>query len=221
MEKVITENQPIKFMISVPRSGQHMTKDSLKKYHELLCIDYSYCEFYTCCQEIPCKKNPASYHKNHDFNINHLEGININNKDKYLFLYRNNLLEQIESHFRFFYFSNSNISSNIKLDYSNETNMNYFKEFIKENIYYYKKIYLKWLIEKPNIIKVEFDDYLMNFSERFKEILLFFGILINDDFIEEVKKYINPVINKKIDENDPYYESLNEFIKSLIEDESI
>lgn len=222
LKEVVTENQQIKFMISVPRSGQHMTEGSLTLYHELLGIEFNYCEYYTCCKQTPCQKSITAYQKNHDFDIRFSEGIKINDKDKYLFLYRDNLLQQIEAHFRWTLNYNKLIeNSNIKIDYSDEKYMKLFKEFIKENIEYYKKIYKKWVIEKPNILPIEFDDYLLNFSDRFKKILEFFNLPINDHFIEKTKEFIHPEINKKIDENDPYYTELNEFIHLLIEDKYV
>jgi hypothetical protein len=211
-----------KFLISVPRSGQHMTEHALEKYHELLGIEYSYCDFYACCGQIPCKKKKTIYQKNHDFDIVGGEGIIINDTDQYLFLYRDNLLQQIEAHFRWYLYDNKLFNnSNIKIDFLDEKNMKMFKKYCKENIEYYKKIYKKWIIEKPNILPIEFDDYLLNFSDRFKKILEFFNIPINEEFIQQTKEFIHPEINKKIDENDPYYTELNEFIHLLLEDKYV
>ena len=77
-----------KNIVSVPRSGQHMTEPALRYYHKLMNIPFSYCEYYNCCKTRPCSKKPGAYQKNHDHDLNS----EINDNEKYLFLYRANLL---------------------------------------------------------------------------------------------------------------------------------
>jgi hypothetical protein len=45
------------YIISFPRSGQHLFERLLKHIYEYYKKEFSYCEFYNCCQNIPCQKN--------------------------------------------------------------------------------------------------------------------------------------------------------------------
>ena len=44
------------FIISFPRSGQHVMQRLLNHIYNYYGKEFSYCEYYTCCNEIPCKK---------------------------------------------------------------------------------------------------------------------------------------------------------------------
>ena len=43
------------FIISFPRSGQHVMQRLLNHIYNYYGKEFSYCEYYTCCNEIPCK----------------------------------------------------------------------------------------------------------------------------------------------------------------------
>ena len=73
-----------------------MTEKLLRDFHTKFDIPYSYCEYYTCCRTIPCKLNSV-YQKNHDFGLR----FPIKDNEKYLFLYREDKIEQLEAYFRY------------------------------------------------------------------------------------------------------------------------
>ena len=73
-----------------------MTEKLLRDFHTKFDIPYSYCEYYTCCRTIPCKLNSV-YQKNHDFRLM----FPIKDNEKYLFLYREDKIEQLEAYYRY------------------------------------------------------------------------------------------------------------------------
>lgn len=202
----------INFIISVPRSGQNLIKDSLNYYLDLLNTKFNYCEHYTCCNSIPCKKNILNtFHKNHDFNICTQNSIKLYKNNKYLFLYRKLLLEQIEAHFRFDKLGYKN--SKNKIDYNNKENLQELKNFIFTWKNYYSEIYNKYLsYNDSNILHIEYYDLIYNFFENFKKILYFFEIEINDEFIKLTMLHVKPLNIDKIYKNSTYYDELNKYI---------
>lgn len=83
------------FIVSIPRSGQHMVAAILEyivKGHDL---EYSYCEYYTCCKSFPCKKGSV-FLKNHDF-PHSTPRVPISPENKYLVLYRKDPILQLEA----------------------------------------------------------------------------------------------------------------------------
>jgi hypothetical protein len=191
-------------LISIPRSGQHFTEAALRYYHELLNIPFSYCEFYNCCKNIPCNKNSNALQKNHDFNLD----IEIKDTNKYIFLYRENILQQIDAHFRY-------QTINQKIFYTNENIIEQFKDFVRSNKNYYINMYNKYLNQnKSNILELEYDNLVTNFNEKFYELLAFLNIEINEEFIEKTKLYIKPLLIYKISKTDEYYNYLNTYIKT-------
>ena len=190
---------PIKNIVSIPRSGQHFTQRALKFYHKSMNLDYSYCEFYNCCQSRPCKKNKNSFQKNHDWELD----FQINDKDKYLFLYRKNKVQQIEANFRL-HLKNKNIisTSNLKIDYTDSIMLSHLKTYIVATKKYYKGIYEKYLNNnQKNILQIEYDTYILNFCDTFKKILLFFDIPIDDTIVVKTFHYMKPTLVFKIDPN--------------------
>jgi hypothetical protein len=201
-----------KRIISVPRSGQHFTEEALRFYHHSMNLPFLYCEYYGCCQTRPCKLSIYAYQKNHDFELNEM----INDNDKIIFLYRNNLLQQIESHFRFHLYSTKTIinDSCTKINYNDYNRIIAFKQFVQDNKRYYREIYTKYKNKnKHNILEIEYDSFIINFNETFKKILIFFDVPIDDNFIEITKQHINPCIIYKISHADCYYNELENYIK--------
>lgn len=84
------------FLISFPRSGQHLTEQVLRYLCEVNEIPYSYCEHYRCCQHVPCARG-SLVQKNHDFSLD----LDINPSHKYVVLYRRNVARQLESYYRY------------------------------------------------------------------------------------------------------------------------
>jgi len=208
------QNNNIKNLISVPRSGQHVTEQALRIYYKLIAKEYYYCEYYSCCNCRPCKKCPSAYQKNHDFQIGTKNEIKINDTEKYIFFFRDNILQQIESHYRLTLVESKKIPhTNLKIDYNNLIKINNFKKFIIQHIEYYKKIYVKYLNYKNNnMLHIEYDNYIKNFSSSFEKILDFFDLPIDKIHIQYVKAHIQPELLYKISSEDSYYNELNIFI---------
>jgi hypothetical protein len=57
-----------RFLISYPRSGQHMMERMIRHVFALHGYEYSYCEYYNCCFSTPCRFN-AMLQKNHDWEL--------------------------------------------------------------------------------------------------------------------------------------------------------
>ena len=114
-------------IVSFPSSGQNLIYRLLNKIYDYYSINYSYCEFYTCCNSIPCKKK-AIFQKNHDFKLN----LNIKSDDKLIVLYRNNKFEQLEAYFRLHKKLN-----NSTINYNNINSCKDFVKFYNERASYY------------------------------------------------------------------------------------
>ena len=169
-----------KYIVSIPRSGQHMTENCLREYHRLMNLDYSYCEYYNCCGKRPCARHVNPIQKDHDFDLKS----SINKDSKYLFLYRSNMSRQIEAQFRLdvwkehLYNDITSIKKSIrnvkekpgkngdppkdfKIDYKDKEvqkafEMTFNKQLNKKNNIYYSKIKDKWLhFDKENILPIE------------------------------------------------------------------
>ena len=100
------------------------------------------------------KKNKNSFQKNHDWKLD----FQINDKDKYLFLYRKNKVQQIEANFRLHLKNKNTISTtNLKIDYTDSKMLRQLKKYIVTNKKYYKGIYKKYLKKnQKNILKIEY-----------------------------------------------------------------
>ena len=84
------------YIISFPLSGENNITNMLN----ILCtknnIKYSCCNFYNCCNNIICKKN-SLFSSNHDFNLD----IEINDNNKYLVVYCNDIIIQLENYYKY------------------------------------------------------------------------------------------------------------------------
>lgn len=152
-------------LISFPRSGQHLTERILKFYCKANRIKFSYCEFYTHCQTTPCKSKRL-FQKNHDFDLK----LPIDPGNKYLVLYRSNMIEQLEAWFRYELDKKWNLQHN-----KQDINYNYCEKrsalisFIDKNYSwigrtrgeYYLGFIKKWVMSSnKNILRVEYNSFL-------------------------------------------------------------
>jgi hypothetical protein len=134
-------------IVSFPRSGQHLVEKILEfccKEHD---IDFTYCEFYSCCKSIPCN-NGKNTSKNHDFDLD----LKISDDIKYISLYRKDMILQLESYYRY-------------LSEYNDCEYNYddLLSFIIKSSNYYKGFVEKWIDnEKTNILKIDYYDIVKN-----------------------------------------------------------
>jgi len=154
------EDKPHKnIIVSFPRSGMNLFVRLLRHYCKERSLPFSYCEIYQkveCgCRTVPCKENRL-FQKNHDFDL----GLEIKNDFRYLVLYRENRLEQMEAFFRFGKESDLNGHSP---DYSNVQVRREFISFVKEHKDYYVGFLKKWVLaENENILKIEYDALMKN-----------------------------------------------------------
>jgi len=181
------------YIISFLRSGQHLTRRLIEFYCQEKNIDFSYCEFYTCCKTSPCKHN-SLYQKNHDFRGT----FPINNEDKYLVLYRSNFLEQCEAYYRYTALKKdirpdgstiSGSNKNIRYDKSNKSKL--YKSIINNGSYYMTFI-SKWVLnDKANILKLDYDKIIDNPYLYTQAIEFFYGDKDSVDIIEKFQKIEN------------------------------
>lgn len=162
-------------IVSFPRSGQHLVEKILEfccKEHE---IEFTYCEFYGCCKSLPCKLGKQTS-KNHDFELN----IEIDDKIKYISLYRKDLILQLEAYYRY------------NLKYNNlEYNYKELLDFIKERKPYYEKFVEKWIKnDKSNILKIDYYEIIDNPIEISKKIFNHFypEIDLKDEIFHKLKE---------------------------------
>jgi hypothetical protein len=202
-------------IISIPRSGQHLLERLLKKVHEYYNIPFSYCEFYSCCQAIPCKKG-ARYLKNHDFSLTVKKTL----QTKFIVLYRKNAISQMESIFRF------NKSNNV--NYESKKDFNEFIEYYRDTISYYYGFILKWVENhKDNVLLIEYENFCENPAEILYKILKFSDIrsvkvadvdFILNDFEKIESKSIDRIFYKKVAEEvlgDSYISKLFKLISKI------
>jgi hypothetical protein len=149
----------MKMIVSFPRSGQHLVEKILKFCCEEHSIEFTYCEFYTCCSSLPCSKG-KEFSKNHDFDLN----LEVNNDIKYVCLYREDIILQLEAYYRF-----SIGQTKIKYKYKD------LLKFIKDKSTYYNDFKNKWINNKnKNILKVEYYEILENPEKISKKIFKHF-----------------------------------------------
>ena len=147
------------YIISFPISGENNIINMLN----ILCtkhnIKYSCCNFYNCCNNIICKKNPL-FSSNHDFNLD----IEINPNNKYLVVYCNDLIIQLENYYKYYVLTN-------KKKYNNKDLINFFNN----NINYYNNFFNKWIKTKYiNVLAIDFFDFKFDINNRSKNIFDFF-----------------------------------------------
>jgi hypothetical protein len=146
-------------IVSFPRSGQHLVEKILKFCCEEHSIEFTYCEFYTCCSSLPCSKG-KEISKNHDFELE----IELNNDIKYVCLYREDIILQLEAYYRYWIKYNGT-----KYKYKD------LLSFVKDKTSYYNGFVNKWINNKnKNILKVEYYEILDNPEKISKKIFKHF-----------------------------------------------
>jgi hypothetical protein len=159
-------------IISFPRSGQNLLHRLLKHIYKYYKLYYSYCEFYNCCNHIPClKKN--KFQKNHDFDLN----LNINENEPFFVLYRSNKISQLEAYFRYYY---SKKYPNININYDNDTIFNDLIQFIHNHSTYYEQFMKKYIYARKfnNVFFIDYDDFVRNHKNYIKKIIIYLNLPI-------------------------------------------
>lgn len=181
-------------LISIPRSGQHMTERILKEFYRKNNLPYSYCEFYNCCNQTPCKLNKI-YQKSHDFDLK----LTPCKSKKHIFLYRKDKIEQIEAWFRMFHPTP---------DYSKIETYKKLLSFYKSKSLYYDKMIKKYSTKKINILSIEYNRFLKEPENTLYTILSFLDIKTTR---KEVKEFIDKR-NEKISKR----HTLNQQLKNTL-----
>jgi len=183
-------------IISFPRSGQHLLSDMLKYVLTEHNLPYQYCEFYGCCQKVPCVKK-SNFMKNHDFDNDYT----ILPNQKYIVLFRKNIVLQLETFYRFHIKANS-------LPY----NINDLKTFCNLQKPYYHRFIQKWVDnDNENILKIEYYDLVKKPKDYMRKImeLLYPDIELREIVLEnminqlkiEVKHTMNTTIYIELKKN--------------------
>lgn len=143
------------YIISFPRSGQHLIESVLIYLSNRFDLNFSYCEYYNCCNNILCS-NGFLFQKNHDFWIDprrldyNLNALEIKKSNKYLVLYRKDMIKQLESYYRYY----------LKYE-EKEYNYNELISFIESNIGYYNNFVNKWVEQEDDkILIIEYYKFL-------------------------------------------------------------
>lgn len=169
------------YIISFPRSGQHLVESILGYIYKKLNKDFTYCEFYSCCNKIGECPKKSNFQKNHDFWINKdYNKFLIKNSDKYLVLYRKDKIKQLEAYYRFYV-----KTSRKKLVY----NYDELISFAKNNSLYYDNFINKWVNNNlNNILKIEYYDFVNDPNFYIKNIYYHFNpTSLTDESIFNIK----------------------------------
>ena len=162
-----------------------MNERILKEFHKVNNIPYKYCNFYKCCNQIPCKYNSV-YQKNHDFDLT----LKIQPNQKYLFLYRKNKLEQLEAFYRY--------ERKNKQDYNDQNEYLNLLKFCRNKSSYYDSLVTKFVDnDSKNILSIDYNDYLNNPSKIFHKIIIFFEFNYSFDYVNNFISNRDEKIQKK------------------------
>jgi hypothetical protein len=173
------------FIISFPRSGQHLLERLLIEIYKYYNKDFSYCEFYNCCNTVPCYKN-CIFQKNHDFNLD----LKIPLDDKLIILYRKDKIIQLESYFRLVYLTKE--IYDVKLDYNSDL-LETAIEFINNNSEYYDRFIDKYVDSNKytNALIIEYDSIINDTSQYIKNLIEYLNLHENNDIkLDEIVNYI-------------------------------
>ena len=149
--------------VSFPRSGHLLLYGLLRKYFG---EGFSRCEYYHCCQSVPCKKG-AVYQKNHDFELD----LSNDPETFHIIQYRRSAQAQLNAYFRFVHFPKQRAffgrqserparpdayiadSARLKRKY---------RRFIKKNRTYFEGFVRKWVLTNtnPNTYLLEYADFV-------------------------------------------------------------
>jgi hypothetical protein len=161
------------YIVSFPRSGQHLIESIIRYLYSKLSKEFKYCEYYSCCNSLGKCNLSSNFQKNHDFWLNsnityEPNKFHINMYDKYLVLYRKDKIKQLEAYYR--YYINS---LNVKRNY----NYDDLISFINGNSQYYDNFVTKWINnDLDNILKIEYYDFTDDSDFYIKKIYYHFNI---------------------------------------------
>lgn len=190
--------------ISFPRSGQHLFERLTRFFSMKLGYEFSYCPSYSFCKN--CVPN-CSIKKDHDLDLETSKS----NKERFLVLFRSNVIQQLEAWHRMVENPNSNEKyNNFQLDYKKKTYLKKMLNFANSRSDYYNGFIKKWVLNTDNNIhKVDYDCFI-NDHELIIEALAFIfetndkeqlrSTLSEYLKIEQINKKTKPDINLNITE---------------------
>ena len=202
------------FIISFPRSGQHLMQRLLNHIYKYFGKEFSYCEYYNCCNKIPCEKK-CFFQKNHDFEMN----LNLNVDEKFIILYRKDKIYQLESFFRLHFFGVDKFNATI--NYEDENIFNKLIIYIKNNSKYYDDFINKYV--KSNKYKqslmIEYDDFLSNYKDYIKKIILFLNLTNSENIDVTIENIVNTFekIEYKNSLDNEVYKKINKILHDVPE----
>lgn len=151
------------YLVSFPRSGQGLTKRLLQDVYQHHGWEFSYCLYYLCCEQSPCKKG-SLFQKQHDFDLS----LELSAGDKYVALYRQDMITQLEAFFRW-----TKRNEDITFDYTNEALRDELAAFIRKKRDYYQRFLDKW-VRRERAVAIEYDDYVQNPTDAIVQMLKVF-----------------------------------------------
>jgi|TARA_B110000977_G_scaffold173843_1_gene227294 hypothetical protein len=170
--KLFFYKKKLLFIVSFPRSAQGPVSSVLQKYAEKFNIELKYCEFYQCCNTIPCAKG-SNIIKNHDYN----QILPFSKNHKYLVLLRKDKLDQLDSYYRL-------KNPKVETFYQDSIiDFNRFKSFYLKNETYYDSFKRRWLnlSNLPNVKILYYEDFVNDYVNSIVNIIKFFKLSSNPD----------------------------------------
>lgn len=164
------------FIISFPRSGEELTVRLLNHIYNYYNLKFSHCNYYNCCQQIPCKENKC-FQKNHDFNLD----LHLDKNEKFIVLFRKNKITQFESYFRFI-FLNEQSKDNANINYNEHTIFNKLINFMNTHSIYYDNFVSKYIINKyPYSFVIEYSDLIYNPKKYIRGLIYYLNLSSNNN----------------------------------------
>lgn len=202
--------------VSLPRSGHHLLERILRKYFQ---TDRIYCDYYYCCQSVPCrKKKPFSKH--HDLNLN----LPVEEDVTYIVQFRMDPQSQFEAYFRFFekQYRNGNVTFDVEknfpyfqgfynkyfeayhLSLDEETRLSAYHQFVNDHLSYYLSFFQKWI--HPHFFLVPYELFINSPQKYVVEIIhrLYPNHRINYPHLSQVIQSMNIQLKHSL-RNSAYY----------------
>ena len=209
-------------IMSFPRSGQQMMRMMVESVYRRYGIKFSYCAYYTeCgCETTPCRGG-GIFQKQHDLGLGRLSanpllkrkseapGEPIDQRYKYLVMYRNDLITQLEAYFRFDMRKERGERWKKPFDYNdNEWLCGQLVEFIEKNKKYYLDFVKKWVNNGcSNCLTMEYGDVVSNPVDNMMRVLQFLKPEVDFDR-EAVSTVLGDRISLRYRLDDSVYERI-------------
>lgn len=141
------------YLITFPRSGNHLMVRLLERMHKLVSEEpFTFCEYYTDCKQVNCQCG-AKFRKNHDYAIDpdcrdpqYNEPIPIMSECKYIVMYREDPVEQLEAWYRYVELEKYDIRKCIL--------------WCKAKLPYYTAFIKKWVTpQRSNVFVIEYGKF--------------------------------------------------------------